>query len=97
MKIVFLPAALEDLEWMRQYYRDIFPEGKKNAAKHYRNAMANLKENHLIGSLSEAVPELREYPIARTPFSLVYHLHPDEIRILQVKDQRSSRATRLPK
>jgi|TARA_R100000935_G_scaffold57366_1_gene91169 toxin ParE1/3/4 len=97
MKIVFLPAALEDLEWMRKYYRDIFPEGKKNAARHYRSAMANLEENPLIGSPSEAVPELREYPIARTPFSLTYQLRRDEIRILQVKDQRSARPTRIPK
>lgn len=48
-----------------------------------------------IGSPSEAVPEFREYPIARTPFILNYQLRPNEIRTLQVKDQHSARPTRL--
>ncbi len=97
MKIVFLPSSLDDLEWMKRYYESIFPAGKPQAAKRYRNALAVIRNNPKAGAPSEVVDSLREHPIPNTPFTLIYQLTKTEIRILHVKDQRSNKSIRRPR
>ncbi|KKN80947.1 hypothetical protein LCGC14_0325030 [marine sediment metagenome] len=43
MKIVFLPAAVDDLEWFRRYYQQVFPDGAQKATVQYQKAI------HLLG------------------------------------------------
>ena len=71
MKITFLPSALDDLEWMKRYYQTVFPAGKPQAAKRYRNAAAIIRNNPKAGAPSEVVNSLREHPIPNTPFTLI--------------------------
>ncbi len=96
MKIIFLPSALDDLEWMKRYYQTIFPAGKPQAARRYRNALAVIRDNPRAGAPSEVVDSLREYVIPNTPFTLIYQLTETEIRILHVKDQRSKKPIHHP-
>ena len=97
MKIVFLPSSLDDLEWMKRYYQTVFPAGKPQAAKRYRNALAVIRNNPRAGAPSEVVDSLREHPIPNTPFTLVYQITKSEIRILYVKDQRSNKSRVMPR
>ncbi len=97
MKIVFLPSSLDDLEWMKRYYQTVFPAGKPQAAKRYRNALAIIRNNPRAGAPSEVVDSLREHPIPNTPFTLVYQITKSEIRILYVKDQRSNKSRVMPR
>ena len=97
MKIVFLPSSLDDLEWMKRCYQTVFPAGKSQAAKRYRNALAVIRNNPRAGAPSEVVDSLREHPIPNTPFTLVYQITKSEIRILYVKDQRSNKSRVMPR
>ncbi|MCP4184591.1 MAG: type II toxin-antitoxin system RelE/ParE family toxin [Hyphomicrobiales bacterium] len=97
MKIVFLSSSIDDLEWMKRYYDTVFPAGKLQAAKRYRNALAVIRDNPKAGAPSEVVDSLREHPIPNTPFRRIYQLTGTEIRILHVKDQRSNKPIRRPK
>ena len=97
MKIQFLPSALDDLEWMKRYYETVFPAGKPQAAKRYRNALAIIRNNPKAGAPSDVIDTLREHPIPNTPFTLIYYLTKKEICIIHVRDQRSNRSIRRPK
>lgn len=94
MKIVFLASTRGDLDWLRHYYERIFPEGSTLARRHYRTALANLRNNPHIGHPAEECGN-RELVIARTPFVVEYRIVDDRIEILRVRDGRANRlATR---
>ncbi|NOX74771.1 MAG: hypothetical protein GXP03_14515 [Alphaproteobacteria bacterium] len=79
---------------MKRYYETVLPAGKPQAAKRYRNALAIVRDNPKAGAPSEVVEKLREHPIPNTPFTFIYQLTKTEIRILHVRDQRSSKLIR---
>ena len=91
MSIVYSPSARDDLTWMRTYYSRVFPDGAVNARRHLKAAEKNLCANPEIGRPSE-VATLRELPIARTPFSIVYAIRHNRILILRVWDGRAERS-----
>lgn len=70
MKVVFLPSSDEGVRWFARYYRAAFPAGGPNAKARLARALSVLEDNPRIG---HPLPEtaLREYSIARTPFSLI--------------------------
>ena len=92
MKLVFLPSTRPDLLWMRTYYTSVFPAGARRAAGHYRSACRAIRENPLIGHPVEDMPEIREFAIRRTPFSVIYRVVGERIEVLRIWDQRGDRS-----
>lgn len=90
MKLKFLDSTTDDLTWMRQYYRKVFPEGATNAKQHYFRTTKMIRENPLIGRASENINGAREFHIARTPFSFLYRITSSQIEIMRVIDNRSN-------
>ncbi len=88
MRIVFLKSAIPDIEWVRFYYRAVFPQGDKNARNHMRGARKLLAGNPHISRPSEAFEGARELQIARTPFKYVYRVTPTQIEIVYLWDSR---------
>ena len=91
MKIVFLASAAADLTWFRSYYNGVFPEGRGKAQAHFRKARQGLVTNPQPGRALESPPGMRELIITKTPFSLIYYLSGQQIRIVRLWDGRSQR------
>jgi plasmid stabilization system protein ParE len=91
VKIVYARQALADMGWFRQYYATVFPEGRGRARDALLRTEALVTENPRAGHPTEPGAETREFPILRTPFSLIYRLKDDRIEILRVLDLRSLR------
>ena len=90
MRIVYLPAARDDLTWLRRYYTRIFPDGARRAFSNLLAAESMLSEHPAIGRATE-YPGVRELLIRGTPFSIIYRVTADEIRILRIWDGRADR------
>lgn len=90
MKIVYLPRTRTDLQWMKEYYTHVFPEGARYARLRFQNAEKLLKDNPQAGRPG-ALPGTRELVIARTPFLILYRIQADRIEILRIWDGRSDR------
>jgi toxin ParE1/3/4 len=93
MKVVFLASARRDLDWFKRYYDQIFPDGARQAAAHYKAAKAALSRHPEIGRQSD-IDGLREFAIPRTPFSFVYVVRNERIEVLRLLDGRSDPAAR---
>ena len=91
MKIVYARQALVDMGWFRQYYATVFPEGEGRARDALLRTEALVAENPRAGHRTEPGAETREFPILRTPFSLLYRLKDDRVEILRVIDLRGLR------
>ena len=87
MRVVYLDSALPDLVWWRRYYTSVFPEGRRNAAKRIRKAVASLEANPYLGHPTDEANVL-EFVIARTPFSLLYRVKGGTLEILRLWDNR---------
>ena len=85
MKIIYVESAYLDLDWYRKYYAVVFPAGRKNAAKHYMHAVTNLQQNPMIGQAIEGT-SARKLVINRTPFTIIYRVYQNEIRVYRVLD-----------
>ena len=92
MKLVFLPSTRADLQWMRRYHAEVFPDGAKRAAGQYARASGVLRDNPLAGRPVEDMTGIREFPIPRTPFSFIYRVADDRIEVLRIWDQRGDRS-----
>jgi toxin ParE1/3/4 len=90
MQIVYLPSTKPDLRWYRQYYTRTFPEGQRRAREHFYAAEIMLSENPYSGRAMEG-SEVRELPIPRTPFSLVYAIRNSRIEVIRLWDGRADR------
>ena len=87
MSVVYLDTALDDLIWWRKYYRVVFPEGGPSAGRQFLKIVALLETRLRIGHPTDE-PEVFEYPIPRTPFSLIYRLRGETVEVLRVWDNR---------
>ncbi|KZY33888.1 hypothetical protein A3731_19775 [Roseovarius sp. HI0049] len=88
MKIVFLESTVRDIQWFRYYYQSVFPEGSAKARARLRAIQSALAANPYIGQPSETRADIRDLPIPRTPFTLIYRVTPDRIEILRLWDNR---------
>lgn len=88
MKIVFLPSAAQDIAWFRFYYQSVFPEGSKNAKAHLKSMQRLLAANPFMGHPSEGRDHVRELPVVRTPFTLIYRVTDTQIEVLRLWDNR---------
>jgi plasmid stabilization system protein ParE len=90
MKVTYLTHALRDMNWVRKYYKEVFPAGRSSARSQLRRTETLISENPLIGRSSETVSGAREFHISRTPFSFLYRVAKDHIEIVRVIDNRSN-------
>jgi plasmid stabilization system protein ParE len=88
MRAVYLKRALRDLTWWRDYYENVFPEGKDNAYRQFEKTIGLLCGNPYLGHPTGR-SRLREFSIPRMPFTLIYRIDGDVLRIARVVDQRS--------
>ena len=75
--------------WFREYYGRVFPAGKGAARTQLRRTIAIIAEHPEIGRRPEDIQGAFEYPITRTPFTVIYRVQADELQILRIYDQRS--------
>lgn len=87
MKLQFAPAALRDLEWYTDYYQAVFPDGRHNAERQFAKAIELLLVNPGAGRPSET-DGVRELPLLRTPFLIVYRVRRSTLEILRIFDGR---------
>jgi len=88
MEIVYLSAALKDLEWMRVYYTRRFREGGLSARNNFLATEKLILEYPEIGHLTD-FKDVREITILKTPFSIIYRVTPTQIEVLRVWDGRA--------
>lgn len=88
MRIVFLESAAQDIQWLRYYYRSVFPAGSAKARDRIRAIQATLAANPYAGHPSDARDTVREFSIPRTPFTVVYRVTPTQIEVLRLWDAR---------
>lgn len=88
MRIVFLAAAAQDIQWFRYYYQSVFPEGSTKARAQLKAIQKTLAANPYAGRRSDALADVRELSIPRTPFTLIYRVAPTQIEILRLWDNR---------
>ena len=69
MEVVYLATALEDMQWVRRYYAEVFPEGRGHARAGLLKTEALIAENPFVGHVTGDDADVREFPVARTPFS----------------------------
>jgi toxin ParE1/3/4 len=89
MRISFAPKAINDLGWFEAYYRDVFPEGGQNADLHFLRTVSLLKSHPQSGHVSDETGR-REITIPKTPFSIIYRIKTDHLRILRIWDGRQN-------
>lgn len=83
--LVYLGSALPDIVWMRHYYSVIFPQGRRRALAQIEVVEQLILANPGIG---KAFGNAREFPIMRTPFSMIYRHKSGVIEIVRIWDQR---------
>jgi plasmid stabilization system protein ParE len=88
MKLVFLQSAAKDIAWFRHYYRSVFPEGAENARASLKALQTLVQANPFVGHPSEGHPGVREFPVKRTPFIMIYRVTDTQIEILRLWDNR---------
>ena len=91
MEAVYLATALEDMQWVRRFYAEVFPERRGHARACLLKTEALIAENPFVDHALGDDADIREFPVARTPFSFLYRVHDGRIEILRVFDQRSFR------
>jgi plasmid stabilization system protein ParE len=87
MRVVYLRSALPDLVWMRRYYATVFPQGARHASSQFIATKKLISENPAIGHPGLASGTL-EFPVLKTPFTIVYRIRSARIEILRIRDQR---------
>jgi plasmid stabilization system protein ParE len=87
VRIRLLDEAQDDLKWWRRYYRVVFPQGRKNALRHFEKVVELLLENPYAGRKVEEL-DLYQFVISNTPFSIVYRLRGETLEIVRVWDMR---------
>jgi plasmid stabilization system protein ParE len=85
MKLVYMSTALPDIAWMRHYYRSVFPQGRREALGQLGRVERLIQENPDIGKV---FGNAREFPIPRTPFSVIYRKKSETIEVVRIWDQR---------
>lgn len=88
MKLVYLDSTARDLQWFRHYYRSVFAEGSPKARQHFKVAIKTLSANPYAGHQNDTWRDVRELPVPRTPFVLIYRVTQDRIEVLRLWDTR---------
>lgn len=88
MKVRYLESARDDIAWFRNYYGRVFPSGKGNARARLQGVIQLISEHPNVGHPPEDFKDALEYPIRKTPFTMIYRIKGNELQVLRVLDQR---------
>lgn len=92
MKIVWLPLALGDLSQIDEYYTQVASKAVANRQlKKVVKASRLLQVQPYMGHISPNDPEMLEWHIPNTSYTLPYMIEADEVRILRVFDERQEK------
>ena len=91
MEVVHLATASKTCNGFVANYAEVFPEGRGHARAGLLKTEALIAENPFVGHVTGDDADVREFPVARTPFSFLYRVNNDRIEILRVFDQRAFR------
>ena len=75
---------------MRQYYENVFPEGRVKAQKLFHATELLLSDTPYIGHATHR-KGVREFSIPKIPFSNIYRIRQDRIEVLRICDERRER------
>ena len=92
MNLVFLNSATFDLDWIQEYYGNVFPDGAQLAEQKFASAFDLVLEYPNSGYLQSEFKNLRVYKVPKTPFSIVYRVSENAIEILRIIDSRGNPA-----
>ncbi len=89
MKILFLKSSAIDFIWFRDYYDNIFFQGKNKAKAQFYSSISILKDNPYLWQQIED-SKYRKMIIYKTPFSIIYHINKEEntIEVFRIWDNR---------
>ncbi len=70
-------------------YDKVFPGGAEKARESLLRILDLIEDNPMIGRKSVGFVEVREFAVAKTPFSIVYTFVGEHFEVLRVWDQLS--------
>jgi len=91
VNLIFLSSSEAGLRWFRRYYDQVFPAGKPNGLEMFREARTLLVDHPFAGHPYEDYEDIRELSIRRTPFTIVYKIADETIRVIDIRDARGLR------
>ncbi len=91
MEIVYLDSTVDDLIWLREYYQNVFPQGRKKAQRQIRLVETLPLENPYIGFATHR-QDIRGFSIPGIPFSVIYRPEQNVIEVLRIWDERRNRS-----
>ena len=94
MKLKFAPAFIRSLDWYEEYYRDIFPEGRRQAKLSLRDALDKLKADRIGERQFLSFKKIKELPLHRSPFSILYEIDGEDMIVHLLNDRRGKRGER---
>ena len=90
-QVILSPAALRDLQRLREFLHSKSPVVAQRAAQTIRSALAQLGQQPAMGRPVEGLPEaFREWviPFGDSGYLARYRIEPDVIVVLAVRHQR---------
>ena len=92
-RVIYAPAAIRDLQRLRDFLRDKNPTAAQRAGEAIRGGVTLLGAQPGIGRLIEDLPEdFREWIIdfGDSGYVVRYHLGEDEVTILAIRHQKEA-------
>lgn len=87
MRVILDPAAKIEIEQTRDYYREQASDAVAGRfVASFELAVTRLCEHPELGT--PVSRRLRQWPLGRFPYSLIYHVGPDTLSILALAAQR---------
>ena len=92
-RVIYAPAAIRDLQRLRNFLRDKNPTASQRAGELIRDGVTLLGAQPGIGRLIEDLPDdFREWIIdfGDSGYVVRYHLGEDEVTILAIRHQKEA-------
>jgi len=92
MNLVFLQTAQPGLRWMKRYYREQPQLNAERVMNSFDAALDRLAQDPFAGHTFDNYEQVRELPLARCPFSILFTRRDDTVYVIDVRDQRGLRS-----
>ncbi len=92
-QVIFAPAAIRDLQRLRDFLRTRNPDAARRAAEAIRQGVAILGAHPRLGRMVDDLPEMfREWPIdfGDSGYVVRYHIDEDAVTILAIRHQKEA-------
>lgn len=89
LNLVFTQAAQRDLGWFDDYYKQFFPEGRRNAKNRLSASLELILANPNLGIRAVEGFLAKEFSVQKTSFAILYRIDGDNLIVMRLFDQRS--------